>query len=86
MWEVGRLTSEQAIGQILQLIREDRERMNEIEKRLKRADYPWHCPPGQVSPRSTAEGEGREATTVPGAQRKGRGDFVVSPQSNEGRR
>ncbi len=38
MWEVGRLTSEQAIGQILQLIREDRERMNELERRLKKAE------------------------------------------------
>ncbi len=51
MWELGKLTAEQAIGQILQLMREDRERMNEIERRLKKADY---------SPRSTAEGEGRD--------------------------
>ena len=37
MWDVGQLTTEQAIGQILQLLREDRERMNEIERRLKKA-------------------------------------------------
>jgi hypothetical protein len=33
MWEVEQLTVEQAIGQILLLIREDRERMGEIERR-----------------------------------------------------
>ncbi len=38
MWGVGKLTTEQAIGQILQLICEDRERMNEIERRLKKVE------------------------------------------------
>ncbi len=38
LWDVGKLTTEQAIGQILQLICEDRERMNEIEKRLKKVE------------------------------------------------
>jgi hypothetical protein len=53
LWRVGKLTVEQAIGQFLQFVRQDRERMNEIERRLKRVNY---------SPRSIAEGERREPT------------------------
>ena len=52
MWDVGKLTSEQAIGQLLQLIREDRERMNEIERRLKKAEGRDHTP--QARPASSA--------------------------------
>jgi hypothetical protein len=57
MWRVGTLTAEQAIGQILQLIREDRGRMDEIEKRLKEAEGRGVRGEGRE-----VRGEGREAT------------------------
>jgi hypothetical protein len=57
MWEVEQLTTEQTIGQILLLIREDRERMNELERRL-----------GEIE-RGDREGRGRRQFP----QRKERG-------------
>ena len=59
MWEVEQLTTEQTIGQILLLIREDRERMNEIERRLREIE------------RGDREGRGEGATQSP--ERSGRG-------------
>ena len=53
LWRVGKLTADQAIGQLLQFVRDDRKRMNEIERRVAR---------GRRSPRSAAEGERRELT------------------------
>lgn len=38
MWRVGKLTVERAIGQLLLFVREDRERINEMERRLKKIE------------------------------------------------
>jgi hypothetical protein len=50
MWRVGTLTAEQAIGQLLQFIREDRERMNEIERRVARGEGREHTPQMRPAP------------------------------------
>ncbi len=37
-WQVGKLTEEQAVGQILQLLHEQLERLEEVERRLKEVE------------------------------------------------
>jgi hypothetical protein len=39
LWRVGKLTAEQAIGQLLQFVRDDRKRMSETERRVARVDF-----------------------------------------------
>jgi hypothetical protein len=50
-WKIGTLTTEQAVGQILQLLQELEKRMGDLERRAVHSTHPVSTPSSPSKPR-----------------------------------
>ena len=65
MWELEQLTTEQAVGQILQLIAEIEKRVGDLERRYSRMNRLKLTPPSASTPQqNAAEGSFAEGNNV----------------------